>query len=866
MTDTLALMRSEIEAPEPPPTASDDMAMDRATGLLKSLDVRQADAIAKEDGVPQSVYLDWVKNERETEAACLELPLTIMMLISFACLALWNLQQQKVYTVEEAIEFDIVENANFAWAHNFGHKGISDVNSNPDFWSWFRLGYLPLIVQHSWAYSEQYPEALGEPVLANTNYSTENLPPQWLLGGYSKKSPVKNDYLRYNRLIGGIRMAQEIGPASKSLCRFPRSFDRDISQKWLGKPCVPTISGIGELQPELEEVEAFDYSNPRIQWLFPELDSLDELKRVSLSMEDGCAVGVARGNISHCRCAWCKKQNPPQPWIDEQTHRVEITFIVYNPNYGLYSFIGTNFFFNRGGGIHKYINAMSAWADPMAAPLTDMIPMFLADFVWLGLLMYVLYNEMMDIVQVVRASKAKWWRSIKNDYLAIWNVIDRISILVGLVVATLYIRMRSGVGVVNARLADMIEVSTSATDRATYRDVCEQFFKAVEKVCYREKEFRISLCIYPFIMILRLFKSFAAQPRLAIVTATLARSSQDMLHFLIVFFSVYVCMAVNGVLLFGQDLQVFSTFPRALHTCFRMLSGDWEWDTMKEIGFLNAMLWFWLFLLLMVLILLNIMVAIIMDAYNEVSKKAGKAQSLFFQVFDMRRRRTEFKNGLRVRLIDVWRAFKKMYKGDEKGMMECKDRLRPKDLLSNVPNMPIKQALRQLMNSIDYDKAKSGEYDKTSQQKNDDIQQMLELIQKRLEAVCEDMDWIFNRVRYYDRLQVPGDEQFKNYFGGEGLPPEGQDSIEYAVSELSGKINALFLDNLTKLEQWQESFEHQQTELHVFITEMQSMVAQEAQSLALVSEMVRQVASPRFPGEESPMPQLPFHASGLASR
>jgi len=128
------------------------------------------------------------------------------------------------------------------------------------------------------------------------------------------------------------------------------------------------------------------------------------------------------------------------------------------------------------------------------------------------------------------------------------------------------------------------------------------------------------------------------------------------------------------------------------------------------------------------------------------------------------------------------------------------------------------------------------------------------------------MDWIFNRVRYYDRLQVPGDEQFKNYFGGEGLPPEGQDSIEYAVSELSGKINALFLDNLTKLEHWQESFEHQQTELHVFITEMQSMVAQEAQSLALVSEMVRQVASPRFPGEESPMPQLPFHASGLASR
>ena len=80
----------------------------------------------------------------------------------------------------------IEEGATFAWSGNFGHKNaaileassllkhidersglrvrgwgiierscqVYDVNSLADFWSWLRLGFLPLLVQHSWAWSE----------------------------------------------------------------------------------------------------------------------------------------------------------------------------------------------------------------------------------------------------------------------------------------------------------------------------------------------------------------------------------------------------------------------------------------------------------------------------------------------------------------------------------------------------------------------------------------------------------------------------------------------------------------------------------------------------------------------------------------
>ena len=48
----------------------------------------------------------------------------------------------------------------------------------------------------------------------------------------------------------------------------------------------------------------------------------------------------------------------------------------------------------------------------------------------------------------------------------------------------------------------------------------------------------------------------------AIVTKTIITASQDLLHFFIVLLSVYTCMAVFGYLLFGQDVEDFSTWDR----------------------------------------------------------------------------------------------------------------------------------------------------------------------------------------------------------------------------------------------------------------------------------------------------------------
>merc|ERR1719440_825138 len=99
-------------------------------------------------------------------------------------------------------------------------------------------------------------------------------------------------------------------------------------------------------------------------------------------------------------------------------------------------------------------------------------------------------------------------------------------------------------------------------ERTGYIGELEDFYARVAGMVGQERKFRMSLFLYPVLVMLRLFKSFNAQPRLGIVTRTLSRSANDMAHFLIVFMSIFISFAVSGTVLFGQDLDDFATFDR----------------------------------------------------------------------------------------------------------------------------------------------------------------------------------------------------------------------------------------------------------------------------------------------------------------
>mmetsp|Transcript_102691 Transcript_102691/g.320019 ORF Transcript_102691/g.320019 Transcript_102691/m.320019 type:complete len:429 (+) Transcript_102691:1296-2582(+) len=404
-------------------------------------------------------------------------------------------------------------------------------------------------------------------------------------------------------------------------------------------------------------------------------------------------------------------------------------------------------------------------------------------------------------------------------------------------------RMRFAVTAVNVVLADMINASLNLTgDRGAYLAATEEFFSKTEFMVKMQKDFLFCVYIYPNIMMLRLFKSFAAQPRLAIVTATLQRASVDLLHFGLVFFSVFLCMLVNSMLFFGQDLENFSTFPRAFHSCFLAMFGDWDWDALKEIGYFKAQVWFWLFLVVNVLILMNMLLAIIMDAYTAEKVKAGSAQSLWSQTWEMRRRRKEFKRKERVRLNDIWDVFLKEGNMDEKAVLQSTRLISPQFLISSVPRMQLKQANRLLVKSLEHQR-KLLTANITEEDIKEEIKVNIAGAHRRTARIMDDVRVIAETLKHYDGLEACGDPDYDMHFGTEGSKAaKSQESVETAVTALSSEMGGAIRDGLRQIEGWQENFETQQSEMHAVICELQNMVTQQADVLVTVSETLSQLS------------------------
>mmetsp|Transcript_29682 Transcript_29682/g.54020 ORF Transcript_29682/g.54020 Transcript_29682/m.54020 type:complete len:891 (-) Transcript_29682:54-2726(-) len=786
--------------------------------------------------VEEWIYVKWIKGQLDTENACLELPFTITLLVSFSCLALMHLSQQKVFAVERAVELDIIENANFAFAHAFGHKALVDVHSIADFWSWVRLGFIPLTVQPTWGYSEGYDDtaAAGFQAVGATPKAPNST---WQFGAFGGKAdtvPVSGDYLHYNRIVGGLRFRQEIGEVGTDLCKFPGTASEDVWKKWYGKPCYPA----SELSFTPDSTDAESMNDPkRVEYMFTEWDSLERMLAQVVDMEDGCSQMPAKGNRT-CFCKWCREQSPPVPWFDERTSRIEISMATYNAEYGLITLTGVNVFLNRGSYMFKRVELMSSWMDLWSTPLEELIPMLVFDAIWIISLLKVVVGELTDIWKIARYRKGRWYVSLYEEYLSPWNVVDWISVFMAAIAVAMYITLQQKSGDMNTTFQKLIEFD-KAEGREAYSSLVVLFYEQLENVCLQERQFRLSLCTYPMMVMLRLFKAFSAQPRLAVVTSTISFGYQDLLHFAIVFLSVFSCLCLDAVLLFGQDLEEFSTFWRSLHTCFRLMFGDWDYTALSDISRIYAAVWFWIFMFIIVMIMFNVLLAIIMDAYCSVKKNAVNASTLPQQVSQMRRRRRETKKKERVRLNDVWNALLKEHGGNEEEMMseENPRKLNAEELCDSVDGMKMKQAIRTLNNALDAHTKETAE-----PLELEEAHDLLLHFSKKSARVRDSLFETCDMVNFYDTTVEDKNKGGGNPDWAAALaaraaeePPvtdDVLDTVSTEVGRLSAEVASVLAQTMKHVDRRQNHLEQRQSEMLGSIREMQTSL-QMLQSEAL---------------------------------
>lgn len=207
----------------------------------------------------------------------------------------------------------------------------------------------------------------------------------------------------------------------------------------------------------------------------------------------------------------------------------------------------------------------------------------------------------------------------------------------------------------------------------------------------------------------------------------------DILHFLVVLLPTFMAYAISGCFIFGRRMEAFSTFDGAIGICFKMaLEGEYDWPDLSTEHFWTASLWTWTFMLLMVLLMLNMVLAIIMDVYQEMRNNAGQSETVWQTVKNLFGR------------IYNWRGWVSNHK-IEKELPQMREWVSREDLLMHFPGMCDRQ-----LNALIH--ACNNERDISHNEEHDGTLRMTLASKLAIDQIHEEIDQLYEA---YDAVTHP---------------------------------------------------------------------------------------------------------------
>lgn len=119
-----------------------------------------------------------------------------------------------------------------------------------------------------------------------------------------------------------------------------------------------------------------------------------------------------------------------------------------------------------------------------------------------------------------------------------------------------------------------------------------------------------------------ILERFRFHPRLNAVSKTLAHSLTRFGAFFIVCGIVIVIFAVSGHVIFGDRAHEFYTVPNALKSCINMMLQVFDYSKIDGLHGAIATIYYWSYMIIVTILLLNMMFAIVLETYQEVSDQA----------------------------------------------------------------------------------------------------------------------------------------------------------------------------------------------------------------------------------------------------
>ncbi|ETO80950.1 hypothetical protein F444_04672 [Phytophthora nicotianae P1976] len=304
-------------------------------------------------------------------------------------------------------------------------------------------------------------------------------------------------------------------------------------------------------------------------------------------------------------------------WLDFSTEELLITIVTYNGELQGYAVTEMQLTFSEGGSVQTSSSTTPALSNPYSASLTTA-----ADTI---VLMFFLLALGTQLRRLYRYRRSGIRTLVCGD---VWVVIEHASTVA--VVAFYFVWISIVLLMYQQEfrnnLASLVVTGKNWASDAEARDRLYAVIDRLKAVAKLTVALRLIATLAIFLLSLRILKRFRFHPRLSILTRTVASALHQFGAFFVVFIVIFVTFAVSGTILFGDRVEEFSSLETAMETCINMLFGNFDYDSIQGLYAPVCMFYYWGYMIVVSLVLLNMMLAIVLDAYAEVSSESYKSQ------------------------------------------------------------------------------------------------------------------------------------------------------------------------------------------------------------------------------------------------
>ncbi|XP_071973028.1 polycystin-2 isoform X2 [Engystomops pustulosus] len=283
-------------------------------------------------------------------------------------------------------------------------------------------------------------------------------------------------------------------------------------------------------------------------------------------------------------------------WLDRGTRAVFIDFTVYNANINLFCIVRLLVEFPATGGL------VTSWHFQTVKLIHYVSPFdyFLAacEIAFCIFILYYIVEECLEI-----------WNHRLHYFHSLWNCLDIVLIVLSVVAMAINLYRVSMEGPLNKLLVDM------------------NIFHNFEALAYWQNQFNNVAAVTVFFAWVKLFKFVNFNRTMTQLSTTMSRCAKDILGFSIMFFIIFLAYAQFAYLVFGTQVDDFSSFQDCIFTQFRIILGDFNFTEIEEANRILGPIYFTSFVFFMFFILLNMFLAIISDTYSEVKTDMAQQKS-----------------------------------------------------------------------------------------------------------------------------------------------------------------------------------------------------------------------------------------------